>query len=231
MTRTDLEQRFFARLSLTAKEWAYALLLGGARQRSNAERADTSDRGEIGNQEVDLHGALGELLLLRIVRDLPQSQDAEHYMLAHLFVETGGRGLKGADLVFTDNSTPVGVDVKTFDCSPWKRYFAINYDKHAALGEDNTCIGYMGLICPRFGRDACITRLIPYSDVSTWRYWSLKGDGEGTISRNLPIDAAMRAYAVPTYSLAASRRAVYPEQEVRGLARQVGERRDRKSVV
>jgi hypothetical protein len=221
LKRTELERRFGTCLPLTAEQWAYAVLLGGARKLSNQERADTSDRGEAGNEEVDLHGALGELLLFGMVRDLPESQDGIAYMLEHLFVETGGKGNKGADLLFEDAGVPVGIDVKTFDCSPRKHFFAINYDKHAALAENNTCVGYMGLICPRFARNACITRLIPYAYVSTWKYRNLRKEG-GSVSRNCPINSVMRDFAGSDYSFESNRRDVYSATEVRSLARQIG---------
>jgi hypothetical protein len=130
--------------------------------------------------------------------------------------------VKGADLVFRNLGAPLGIDVKTFDCSPNKRYFAINYAKHVELGKTSTCVGYMGLISPKFGRNACISRLIPYAHVSAWRRWKLRKI-KGSISCNLAIETAMRKYALPSYSLADNRVDVHAAEEVLRLARMDGE--------
>jgi hypothetical protein len=205
---------------VTAEQWAYAELLGKARTLSNPERADDADRGEEINEKVDLQGALGELMLYGIVRDLPDSTEAARQMLAHMFCATGGKDVKGADLVFEEEGRTIGVDVKSFDCSPWKRYLAINDNKHHKLY--GQCIGYLAIICPSYARTACLTRLIPYDDVSAWECFIL--GKKRSPSRNLRIDVAMRTYSPANYSLAASRRDVHSPDEVRRLARQTSER-------
>jgi hypothetical protein len=133
---------------LTAEQWAHALLLGEARQCTNKARARSADRGAQGNHEVDLHGALGELLLYGRVRGLRDSDEGADSMRRQLFCITGGRDVQGADLRFIEDGVTIAIDVKTYDCSPSKRYFAINDNKHRELADDS-CIGYVGLVCPR----------------------------------------------------------------------------------
>lgn len=222
LTLSELKKRFGICLPLTAEQWAFAALLGGARTLTNQDRAESSDREQIGNARVDLYGALGELVLYGLVRELPDSRDALVYMRGHLFSAKGGRGVKGADLVFRNRGVSVGVDVKTFDCSPDKYNFAINYAKHVELGKNDICVGYMGLVCPKFGRNACITRLIPYAHVSAWKRWNLRKI-KGSISCNRAIGTAMREYGLPSYSFADNRIDVHSEEDVLRLARLEGE--------
>ena len=101
---------------------------------------------------MDLHGALGELLLFGAVRLLPNSDAAVEYMRRQLFCISGGRDVSGPDLSFHDDDAsaddpPVGIDVKTFDCATNKSRFAINAHKHAQLA--GQCFAYMALVCPR----------------------------------------------------------------------------------
>jgi hypothetical protein len=215
----DLETRFGTCLTLTLKQWAYALLLGGARQQTNLARAASADRGRRGNQEVDLHGALGELLLFGMARGLPDSADAVAYMRRQLFCTSGGRDVDGPDLLFHDSGVVIGIDVKTFDCASNKSYFAINDHKHAQLA--GQCVAYMGLVCPRWARTACVMRPIPYEDVSAWKSEPLRMSGSK--SRNLPIETAMRQYGLAAYSIERSRQELHSEAEIRALARKTGE--------
>ena len=215
----DLEQRFGKRVDLTPLQWAFALLLGEARQQSNAGRAARSDRGRRGNQAVDLHGALGELWLYGAARSLPDSADAASYMRSQLFCAAGGRDVTGADLLFEDAGRPIGIDVKTFDCAKNKSFFAINDNKHSQLA--GQCFAYMGLVCPAWARKACVMFPIPYADVSTWECSSLRPGGSD--SRNLPIGIAMQRYGCEGYSIEDSRRDVYSKQEIRDLACETGE--------
>ena len=221
MKRRDLEKQFGTCLPLTLEQWAFALLLGRARQQTNASRAATADRGPRGNQQVDLHGALGELLLYGMVRKLPGSADALAYMRRQLFCATGGRDVAGPDLLFDDDDdgTRIGIDVKTFDCDEKKKQFAINDHKHAQL--EGQCAAYMGLVCPSWSHIACIIRPIPYDDVSTWDCAPLRIGGSP--SRNLPIEIAMRQYGIADYSIEHSRQDVYSKQEVLNRARETGD--------
>jgi hypothetical protein len=217
MRRTDLEARLGRNIPLSQTQWAYAWLLGEARRESNAHRAKRSDRGADGNHSVDLHGALGELLLFGMVRDL-KDEDAIEHTRRQLYIEGGGRNAVGADVSFIENGTPVGIDVKTFDCDPKKKYFAINDDKHEQLR--GQCAGYVGLICPAYAQQACLTTIIDYDDVSRWPVRTLRPGGSP--SRNLPIKEAMTRYCRAPYSITESRKQTYAETAVRGEALQTG---------
>ena len=151
----------------SAEHWVFASLLSTARRLSNEGRGASADRGPLLNQKVVLHGALGELLLFGIVRQLPKSATAVDRMLAHVPYVTGGCDINGPDLAFVEDGRAVGIDVNSFDCSLWKCFFAIDERKHVELAGE--CVGYVGLIYPPFARSVCITRLIPHEDVSIWR--------------------------------------------------------------
>jgi hypothetical protein len=225
MKWSDLQQRFGARVPLTPEQWARALLLGRAREQTNATRAASSDRGSLGNHEVDLHGALGELLLYEMVEPLPKSAAALEYMRCQLFCVSGGREVSGPDLSFHDDddrldAPPVGIDVKTFDCAPRKRLFAINARKHTLLS--GQCLAYMALVCPRWAHSACVMRPVPYTEVSTWECRALRPGPGGSESRNLPMDVAFQRYGVPEYSIEQNRQKIYPETQIKELARQKG---------
>jgi hypothetical protein len=217
MRLADLQARLGRNIPLSQTQWAYAWLLGEARRESNRHRAKQSDRGKDGNQSVDLHGALGELLLFGMVRDLKDADAIEHTR-RQLYVVGGGRNAEGADVSFIEDDEQIGIDVKTFDCDPKKRYFAINDNKHEQLR--GHCKGYAGLICPAFAEHACLTNIIPYDDVSRWPVKTLRPGGSP--SRNFPIEEAMDRYCPTTYSIAESRKHTYPSAAVRLEALQTG---------
>ena len=154
------------KIRLTPRAWAMAVLLGRARERSNQQRALTSDRGEVGNQTVDLHGALGELILLRQALLRPESDDVAAYMRRHMFNPSGGRDVEGPDLELQEDGIRYGIYIKSFDCLPNKSFFAINGDKHRKLA--GCCAAYLGLIAPRYCQKGVLTRLMPYDDVEMW---------------------------------------------------------------
>lgn len=208
-------------VEISTQQWAFAWLLGEARRNSNKHRAERSSRQEK-NEGVDLHGALGELLLYGTVRRLGL-MDAASYMLAHLYIEGGGRDAYGPDLMLGAKSSAdrVGLDVKTFDCSTNKRYFAINDDKHQELA--GQCHGYVGLICPPFASSAYLTRVIPYAHVCDWKCWNLRRDDtNGSPSRNLSITTAVALYTAQSYSFAEARARAHPRDDVLVLARATG---------
>jgi hypothetical protein len=223
MTRAELEKELNTCRPLTIRQWACALLLGHARTLSNPWRHEGADRNE-SNWLVDLYGALGELVLYNIVRRLPDSESAVNYVLNHIFLETGGKEAKGPDLLFAEGPLQIGIDAKTFNCKPNNRFFAINGKKHQHLA--GQCLGYVGLICPLWGRSACITSLIPYEDVSTWASKQLRKNEKGkrgSPSRNLDITEAMRLYTRGSYDIDANRRDAHPQNEVWQAALQTGE--------
>ena len=71
MRLESLQKHFLRCIPVSADQWAFALLLGRARERSNTLRLRSADRGTRGNLEVDLHGALGELILYGMVLRQP----------------------------------------------------------------------------------------------------------------------------------------------------------------
>jgi hypothetical protein len=213
------ERSLYRSVRIEPRQWACALLLGEARRRSNPARARTANRGDAGNQAVDLHGALGDLLLYGIARRC-RDKEALGYMQNQLYRSEGGRSVKGPDLRFTDGGRVIGIDVKTFDCSPKNRFFAINDDKHAKLR--GKCIGYVGLICPVFAPQACLTRLIPYEHVSGWECAQLRRGNSGSPSRNLRIETAVRLYTPQSYDIEENRSAAFDRREIVALARKAG---------
>jgi hypothetical protein len=217
MHLTDLKAQIGRNITLSPTHWAFAWLLGEARTASNPDRADSSHRGASGNQLVDMYGALGELAIYKIVRGLGDAAATEHSR-RQLYIAGGGQAADGADLKFVEDGTQIGIDVKTFDCDPKKRYFAINNRKHLKLARDH-CIGYIGLICAPYGRHGCLTRIIPYADVEQWPVSNLLK----TPSRNFPIKKAMGLYCGAPFSRADSWRRTYSKPAVVERALQTGE--------
>jgi hypothetical protein len=214
----DLEAQLGTRVPLSAGQWACAVLLGCARAWINDRNPKSNaDRGRDAMERIDLHGALGELLLLGIVRSLPDSEAAVAYMTQRLFYDGDGRAVTGPDLLFEDRQKLIGLDVKTFDCRPYKRMFAISEARHIAL--HGQCAGYVGLIGPRYARRACLTKVIPYESVSDWERGILRKLGPP--SHHHPIPEVMKRYA-PAYPLEHGSSDVYPHAQIMDLARQSG---------
>ena len=151
MTLEDLLKQTDTMVTVEACHWAWSRFLGQARTSSNDDRrASRSDRRRF-NTQVDLLGALGELFLLRAAEATKRSEEAVAYMRDHLYREEGGGGVEGPDIRFLDHDTneTQELDVKTFDCSPNKKYFAINDNKHRQLGGQRSY--YICVVAPRFG--------------------------------------------------------------------------------
>ena len=197
-------------VTLEPRHWA--CFLGEARTASNdARRAPRSDRGRF-NTRVDLLGALGELFLLRAALTAKRSEDAVAYMRDHLYREQGGRGVEGPDSRFVDHVTHETheLDVKTFDCSPNKRFFAINDNKHSLLC--GQCSAYLCVITPPFGRRMAVARLVPYAQVEVWPVTHLRRGGSA--SRNCPIQSFLDAHFTKAPLLEELRGAQFSELEV-----------------
>ncbi len=216
MTLDDLTAAVFTEVALPEALWAAAVLLARARSASNTARSALHDRGEEGNHNVDLHGAFGELLLQRTLRAIPGSEVAQTYMSRSMFVTSGGAGLGNhPDLQFEDLGLIIGVDAKTFDCRPNKRYFAIADSKHAGLrGKANA---YFAAIAPTNGRRAVVARLIPYADVDAWEVSSLRSGGNP--SRNLPIAALLKGYCPLETNIATLCKDVYDPLQIDRLTK------------
>ena len=212
MTLRDVVRKTDGIVALEPHHWAWARLLGEARTASNDDRrARQSDRGP-SNAQVDLLGALGELFLLRCAMTAKNPDDAVEYMRHHLYNEEGGAEVEGPDIEFVDDATRElrQLDVKTFDCAPNKRFFAINDNKHSLLRE--RCSHYLCVITPRFGQRMAVSRLVPWSTVDGWRAWGLRRGGSA--SRNFPIDGFLRDHFSNPPDLGELRRDVHPRESI-----------------
>ena len=213
MILEDVVKRTDSMVTVEARYWAWARFLGEARTASNDDRrASCSDRGRF-NTQVDLLGALGELFLLRAAQAAKRSEEAVAYMRDHLYREEGGGGVEGPDIRFLDHDTNEiqELDVKTFDCSPNKKYFAINDNKHRQLG--GQCSYYLCVVAPRFGSRMAVARLVPYAEVQEWPVKKLRSGGSA--SRNFPIESFLKAYFTKPPLLEELRGATFSEAEVR----------------
>jgi hypothetical protein len=188
----SLQSALDRRIRLSPEIWAKALLLGKLRTTTNSSRAVAADRGAAGNTAVDLHGAIGELVLLHLVVRLGGTAEALQ-MASHMFSPEGGQAVVGPDLLVSTPEGVVGIDAKTFDCAPNKRFFAINDSKHRSL--QSACGWYFALLSPSFGQFAELTRLVPFEDVETWETASLRSGPQGSASRNLPIGDFLTRYS------------------------------------
>lgn len=132
------------------------------------------------------------MFLLRTAMAASNSGSAVAYMRDNLYRERGGRGVKGPDIRFEDEETGVlhEIDVKTFDCGPNKKFFAINDNKHLSLS--GQCSAYFCIVTPPFGRRLAIARLVPYADVDTWP--ALKLRWNGSHSRNYQLNEFLSRY-------------------------------------
>ena len=213
MILEDVVKRSDTMVTLEARHWAWARFLGEARTASNDDRrAARSDRGKF-NIQVDLLGALGELFLLRSAQAAQRSEEAVAYMRDHLYREQGGRGVEGPDIRFVDHVTNETheLDVKTFDCMPNKRFFAINDNKHGMLR--GQCSAYLCVVTPAFGRRMTVARLVPYAEVEKWSVQRLRHGGSA--SCNLPIEGFLEAYFTRPPLLEELRGATFSEAEIR----------------
>jgi hypothetical protein len=166
------------------EQWAIAHLVGEARRIANEpSRASFRDRGAAINRDVDLRGAFAELFLWKRVRDRDSNVDA--YMRNHLLYENkSGSEVSGPDLVFRDASGIAhGIDVKSHDCAPHKRYFAINAAKHEQLR--GQCDAYWCLLVPSFAKTLVLADLVPYAAVTAWKLETWR---YGDPARVIPLD-------------------------------------------
>ncbi|MBI6727192.1 hypothetical protein YA0089_26620 [Pseudomonas viridiflava] len=176
-------------IDVTARDWAFAALLGQARRQSNNTiRKTNRDRGDQKNIHVDLMGSISEILALKYFRGKITPTERRSTMAA-MFRPEGGGGKLGADLKLSQLG--LTLDVKTFDCEDNKRFFAINSSKHADLM--GACDGYLCVICPKYSTQAFIVDHVPYAEVTAWPSKALGGYGDA--SYNLPIGDFLSRYA------------------------------------
>ncbi|MBN3534230.1 hypothetical protein JYB32_33330 [Burkholderia cenocepacia] len=220
---------------LTPHFWAEAALLGAARLRSNnTRRAHERDRGNE-NARVDLMGGASEVLLYRMLlqfeTDVEQwarirggisatvaSQvrssvsDGLRYMRQHMYVESGGHDVKGADFMHEGVCGRWAVDAKSFDFAQNKRRFAINDKKHRQLA--TLVPEYFCMLCPPLAKRAFVV-VVPYHFVDSWETEILRRTNPDP-ARVLPIDIFTSAFLGRTrasceQAIASDR---YPTQDI-----------------
>lgn len=180
-------------IELNPEIWAYAALIGEARRRSNENKRNKSrDRGNANNIHVDLMGTVGELIAYKQLKN-GMSPAAHQNFLTDLLRIEGGAVMKGADMtldILGGNVGPLMVDIKTFDCEPNKRFFAINAKKHNSLNEQ--CHGYVCVLMPKYAKYAFMVNYVPYEDVSNWQEKALGNYGDP--SKNCHINQFQTTY-------------------------------------
>lgn len=176
-------------IDISARDWAFAALLGEARRKSNESiRKTHRDRGNVNNIHIDLMGSISEILAVKYFWKIMTRKERELTSFS-MFRPEGGAGKLGADLVLSERE--LKLDVKTFDCQSNKRFFAINHSKHKDLSGE--CSGYVCVICPKYSTKAYFIDFVPYNDVSSWPLKSLGSYGDS--SHNMPIYDFLNKYA------------------------------------
>jgi len=191
--------------------WACAWHLGEARRRSNRNRAAHRDRGRSLNQQGDTLGAFGELFAFFSALKHKRTDIVSH-MRRHLYHPGGGA--QTADTV----DIP-GIDIKTFGCEAHKSRIATNAQSHRHL--KGKLDFYYFVLAPLWGREAIVSDLVPWQDVSDWEEYPL-----GTYddpSYNIGLDAFRQLYC-PGASLFGMRANCYGPADIsthKGKARQL----------
>lgn len=181
------------RIDITPELWAYSALIGEARRRSNENKRNKQrDRGKEKNIHNDLIGTAGELLAYKYFSHL-MSDNSKRNFVADLVRVEGGAVMNGADIILDrlpQKDVFLRLDIKTFDCEPNKRFFAINSQKHRKL--NGNCDGYICFLIPKLGKEAAVVNYVPYDDVNNWTEKSLGGYGDP--SRNININKFQNSY-------------------------------------
>lgn len=187
-------QGLTVKLEVTPKDWAIAAYMGEARRRSNErKRKSNRDRGFQNNVHVDLQGSIGELLALKAFEKYLSTEELE-FQRSKMFSLGGGSQHTGADFYLDQHPSKLRLDIKTFDCQPNKRFFAINAKKHEKLRGD--CDGYSCLLIPKYGTVGFMVPIISHDEVDSW---DLKALGHyGDPSRNIPVGQLLQKHAKPT---------------------------------
>jgi hypothetical protein len=194
-------------IDITAKDWAFAALLGQARRKSNESTRKTSrDRGSANNVHVDLMGSISEIIAYKHFKPILTDRERAK-ILKGMFRLSGGGGKLGADLFVSQLQKTL--DVKGFDCADNKRFFAINQSKHADLA--GACDGYLCVVCPKYSKRAFVIDHVPYEDVSCWESKTLGSYGDPSF--NLSIVRFMAEYSQGV-SLAAIRESELFSREI-----------------
>ncbi|WP_124590600.1 hypothetical protein [Burkholderia cepacia] len=198
---------------LTLHFWAEAALLGAARLGSNnSRRAHDRDRGDE-NARVDLMGGAAEVLLYRMLSQFETEveawaaarggvstilaaqeksavSDGLEYMRQHMYVDSGGQDVKGADFIHEGPGGRWAIDAKSFDFAPNKQRFAINDKKHGQLAPLTP--GYFCMLCPPLATRAYVV-VVPYRFVDSWGTKVLRASNPDP-ARVLPINVFTGAF-------------------------------------
>ena len=175
--------------------WAYAQLVGEARRQSNeVKQAKRHNRGRAKNYLGHVQGAFCELFLLGLLVKSCDSASSEpvSYLRRHMFNPGGGTGAADADLAWDESplGARFGLDVKSFDCAPNKRFFAINAEKHDKLA--GRASYYYCALAPPLAKRIYVSQLVPHSEVDSWPVGQLGRYGDP--SRQIPIGDFLRQW-------------------------------------
>ena len=118
--------------------------------------------------------------------------------------------MEGTDILFDAPQQGCGIDVKSFDCAPNKRYFAINDNKHRTLA--GQCSRYLCVIVPPAGRRMAVCRLVPYAEVDGWSVDRLRRGGSA--SRNLPFERFLATHFSEPPSIEKLRGSTFSTDEI-----------------
>lgn len=157
---------------ITPEAWAKAYTIGFERYRSHrGRRKDHEDRGGE-NKRVDVMGSFGEIRLCEWCLRKGEKEAGED-LREGFYMEKSklGRNLDRPDATLSDGT---GIDAKTFDWKPKKKYFAVNKRKHDKL--EGSCQLYFCALAKPRGK-LSLEMTIPYDDVSKWDVKKLGGYG------------------------------------------------------
>ncbi len=137
--------------------WVQAWYLGGARSKLNScYRESYDDRSESQHKLSDFMGAAAELLIYRLLKSNGLSAEGCRYIRENIFNPKLNNGGHDVDLVLAGR----GYDIKSFDCSPNKRYFAVSKKTHDNLR--GHCDGYLCVMFPPRSKQALIMNVHKY---------------------------------------------------------------------
>jgi len=181
-----LQTMLARKLNVPPRLWAYAMLVGDARGRSNDGRRNKIGFNKKLGQHTDLIGAFSEVFIYHAFLTMGGSEELLSALRQNMFDPRGGTATSDVDLVVDGNR----LDIKSFDCAPNKKFFAINKRKHRALA--GKCDHYLCMLVLPFGKHAVLTNLVKWSSVSEWEERDFINSGNPALI--LPIDEFRKEY-------------------------------------
>ena len=140
-----------------AEVWVQAWYLGEARRKFGSLHREWYDkRSKSEHQLSDFMGAAAELLIYRLLEANGLSEEGCRYIRRNIFDPTLNSGSHDIDLVLSGR----GYDIKSFDCNPKKRYFAVSKKTHENLR--GHCDGYLCVMFPPRSKQALIMNIHKY---------------------------------------------------------------------